>query len=72
MYKDIDMSCVSKSDFLTLCNECVSDRERYKKTGDVIAFVKYSTIISSIYTLGLDYEFRQFCAKNKTMKEIME
>ena len=72
MYENIDMSCVSKSDFLILCEDCVRERERYKETGDIIAFVKYSTIISSIYILGLDYEFRQFCAKNKTMKEIMK
>lgn len=70
MYEDIDMGCVSKSDFIILCEDYVRERERYEKTGDVIAFVKYSTIVSSIYTLGLDYEFRQFCAENKTMKEL--
>ena len=72
MYENINMSCVSKSDFLTLCNDYVNARMEYEKSRDEIAFVKYSTIVECIYTLGLDYEFRQFCAENKTMKEIME
>ena len=72
MYEDIDMSSVSKSDFLTLCNDCVNARMEYEKSRDETSFIKYSTIVECIYTLGLDYEFRQFCAENKTMKELMK
>ena len=72
MYEDIDMSCVSKSDFLILCNDCVNARMEYEKSRDETSFIKYSTIVECIYTLGLDYEFGQFCAENKTMKELMK
>ena len=72
MYEDIDIGCVSKSGFLTLCNDYVNERKEYDQSGNEISFIKYSTIVECIYTLGLDYEFRQFCAENKTMKELMK
>ena len=37
MYENIDMRCVSKSDFIILCEDYVRERERYEKTGDIIA-----------------------------------
>ena len=72
MYEDIDIGCISKSDFLTLCNDCVNARMEYEKSRDETSFIKYSTIVECIYTLGLDYEFRQFLRRNKTMKELMK
>lgn len=72
MYENISIGNVSKSDFLVLCHDYVTERLEYEKTGNVSSFIKYSTIVECIYTLGLDYEFRQFCAENKTMKELMK
>lgn len=72
MYENIDMGCVSKDDFIILCKNYVNERMEYEKSGNEIAFIKYSTIVECIYTLGLDHEFRQFCAENKTMKELMK
>ena len=72
MYEDIDIGCISKSNFLMLCNDYINERMEYEKSGNEISFIKYSTIVECIYTLGLDYEFRQFLRRNKTMKELMK
>ena len=40
MYENIDMGCVSKSDFLVLCQDYVNERMEYEKSGNEIAFIK--------------------------------
>ena len=70
MYDNIDVGCISKEDFIVLCEDYVRERVRYEETGDMTSFIKYSTIVESIFTLGLNHEFGQFCEENETIKEL--